>query len=138
MANDVQTGAEQPSLTSLVSGIVQDVQDLIKQQMAYTQREIQEDLRRTKEAVTPMAIGLGVSLLALGLLCVMLVHLLHWLTDGRLPLWGCYAIVGVLLAVAGGVLFYAGKKQLDSFNPLPDKSVEALKENVQWLTNQKK
>jgi len=34
-------------------------------------------------------------------------------------------------------LFYAGKKRLDSFNPLPDQSVQALKENVQCLTNLK-
>lgn len=138
MANEVQTGAEQPSLTSLVSGIVQDVQDLIKQQLSFTQREIQEDLRRSKEAVIPLLVGLGVILMGVGLLSVMLVHLLHWTTDGRLPLWGCYAIVGVLLAAAGGVLFFVGKKQFESFNPLPDKSVEALKENVQWLTHPKK
>jgi len=138
MANDVQTGAEQPSLTSLVSGIVSDVQDLIRQQLTFTQREIQEDLRKTKEAAIPLFVGIGVFLLSVGLLCVMLVHLLHWLTDERLALWSCYAIVGGLLAIAGGVLFFSGKKQFESFNPLPDKSVEALKENVQWLTNPKK
>jgi len=27
-----------------------------------------------------------------------------------------------------------GKKQLETVNPLPEKSAQALKENLQWLT----
>jgi hypothetical protein len=68
------------------------------------------------------------------LLGLMLVHLLNL----ALPIWSCYAIVGIVFAASGAALIYAGKKQFESFNPLPDQSIGALKENVRWVMNPKK
>lgn len=130
----------EPGLSTLVKGIVDDIGDLIKQQFQFAQTEIKTDLRKSKEAVTALAIGAGVAVLGGLMLCFMLVHLLHWLaapagTDpSSLPLWSCYAIVGVLFLGGGGALILAGKKKFDSFNPLPDQTAESLKENVQWIT----
>jgi hypothetical protein len=84
----------------------------------------------------PMAAGLLILLLGGALLGVMLAHALHAAGPG-LPLWGSYGIVGGLLAAAGAGAFYSGKKQLENVHPLPEKSTEALKENVQWLSNPK-
>ncbi len=69
------------------------------------------------------------------LLCLAVPLLLWWLTE--LPLWGCFAIVGGCLVVVGACLAYLGKKKFDSFNPLPDETAEALKENVQWIAKPK-
>ena len=121
-------------MTGLVTGIINDAQELIKQQLALARHEIKEDFRKTKEAALSLALGGTIALLGGLLLGFMLVYLLA-LTD--LPLWACYGIVGGLLAVVGGVLVYMGKKELDSFNPLPEESAQALKENVQWITKPK-
>jgi hypothetical protein len=73
----------------------------------------------------------------------MLVYLLHWATSpgiqdlARVPLWGCYGLVGAGFLIAGGALLGAGLARFHSFTPLPEKSAEALKENVKWLTNSK-
>jgi hypothetical protein len=136
MANDLQTGSE-TSVTSLVTGILNDAQELIKQQLALFKREVQEDIRKTKEAASSLALGVGTSVAGGSLLCFMIVHLLHWAWPDQLPLWGCFGIVGGVLTVTGCALAYAGKKKFESFNPLPDESAQAMKENVQWLTNRK-
>jgi hypothetical protein len=52
-------------------------------------------------------------------------------------LWACYAIVGGLLTLGGGLLVLAGKKKFDSFNPLPDETAKNIKENLEWITNSK-
>src|SRR5262249_22828206 len=136
MANDLPSPPEQgPSVTSLVSGIIDDVQELIKQQAALIRSEIRDDFRKTKEAVAAIAVGAGVAVLGVILLSLMAVYLLHWAFDPNLPLWGCFGIVGGGLGALGGALIYAGKKKFDSFNPLPDQSFQALKENLQWQTN---
>jgi hypothetical protein len=142
MASDLDVGrisnpsnihvGQEPSMSGLVTGIVNDAQELIKQQLALARHEIKEDFRKTKEAALSLALGGTIALLGGILLCGMLVYLLDALTV--LPLWACYGIVGGLLAVVGGVLVYLGKKKLDSFNPLPEESAQALKENVQWIT----
>jgi hypothetical protein len=134
MANDLRTGS-QPSVTSLVTGIASDLQDLLAQQLALFKAEVESDLTRTKEAALVLAGGLGVAVVAGILLCLMLVFLLQWATE--LPLWACYGIIGCGLALVGGTLVYVGRKRFESFNPLPDQSVRALKENVQCLTNPK-
>jgi len=136
MAPDLHTGTE-PSFTGLVTGIINDAQDLLKQQLALFRQEVTDDVRKTKEAVISLALG-GAVLIVGGLLwCLMLVHLLQWAIPA-LPLWCCYGIIGLLFTGAGGVLLYTGKRRFESFNPLPDQSVGALKENVRWIMNPKK
>jgi len=134
MATDVRDGSE-PSLSALLSGIVHDAQELTRQQLALFKEEVASDLRKTREVAITWAIGLGAAFLGAILLFLMLVHLLHWATD--LSLWACYGLVGAVTILLGGVLLYTGKKQLETINPLPDQSVQALKENVQCLMNPK-
>lgn len=135
MLNDLGTD-HGPSITGLVTGIVNDAQELLKQQMTLFRHELQVDIRKTKEGALSLGAGLGVASLGGILLSMMLVHLLHSLAP-ELPLWGCYGIIGGVLIGVGGVLCYAGKKIFDSFTPLPNESVEALKENVRWITKAK-
>jgi len=117
----------EPSLTKLVAGIIDDVQELLKAQMELFQAEVKEDVRQTKEASALLIAGALVLLLGGIFLGLMLVHLLSWAFP-QLPLWGSFAIVGAIMTVAGFVLLAVGQKKFASFNPLPDKSVAALKE----------
>ena len=143
MSADLQRPTEsQPSMTELVRGIVDDAQELIKQQVAMVRAEIRQDMQKTKEAVLSLAAGVGVAVLGVILLCFMLAHLLHWLTGppgmdpASLPLWGCFAIVGGVLLIAGVALIFVGLRRFQTFNPLPDQSAQALEENAKWLKNQ--
>jgi len=134
MAIDLRTNSE-PSLTSLVSGIVDDVQELTKQQLALFKQEIRDDLHKCLEIAISWAFGLGAALIGVFLLFQMLVYVLH--ETAGLPLWSSYGLVGTASAVLGAGLFYAGKKKLEDFSPLRSESVQALKENVQCLMNPK-
>jgi hypothetical protein len=146
MATEVQNNTE-PSMASLVGGIVSDVQDLIKQQLELTRKEIEADLRKTRDAASFLFGGLGLILFGCFSFCLMLAHLIHHLTTpaswqlsqdpAAIPLWGCYGIVTVILLIGGGALAFAGKKKFDSFNPLPDESAQVLKENIEWIANKK-
>lgn len=135
MANEVHGPADQ-SVTALVTGIVNDAQVLFKQQLALIRSEIRDDLQKTKEGALTLTAGAVVCLVAGILLCLTLVHLLNWAVPD-LPLWACYAIVGGLFAAVGGALVFVGVKKFQSFSPLPEQSVEGLKENLQWQTNRR-
>jgi len=138
MATQVPATSE-PGVSTLVKGIVDDVGDLIKQQFRFAQTEVKSDLRKSKDAIAVLALGAGTAVVGMLFLGLMLVHLLHFLSGAAdpasLPLWSCYAIIGFLFLGAGAALIVAGKKKFDSFNPLPDQTVESIKENVQWTTN---
>jgi hypothetical protein len=133
MATDVLPEANAQSMSSLVGGIVNDAQDLIKQQMALLKHDIRADIRQAKEGLTSLAIGGAVTGLGIVHLSLMLVYLLNWLAPS-LPLWACFGSIGGIVTVAGAALAYAGVQRLSAMNPLPEQSVEAFKENVQWTT----
>jgi hypothetical protein len=118
----------EPGVTRLVRGIIEDVQELFKGQLDLFQAEIQDDIRQTKDATVIVAAGGLVLLLGgifLGLMCV---HLLHDVAE--LPMWGSFLIVGSVMIGVGLLLYMWGQDKFSSFNPLPDKSVAALKETL--------
>jgi hypothetical protein len=125
----------EPAVSTLVTGILNDAQELMKQQVALVRTEIREDFRKTKEGVLSLAIGAGVGFVGLSFVCLTAVYLLEWAAHPNLPLWACYAIVAGTMVVVSAGLLVAGKKRFESFNPLPDQSLEGLKENLQWKTN---
>jgi len=139
MATEVQDRSEQ-SLASLVSGIVNDFQDLVKQQLRLTRQEIEADLRKTKEAASFLALGWGLAVLAALAACLMVAHLFHWLgmpagaDPSSLPLWASFALTSALFLVAAGFAIVGGKKKIQAIgNPLHD-TTQALKENLEWKT----
>jgi len=145
MTTEVQNHSETNSVATLVGGIVSDVQDLIKQQLQLTRKEIEADFRKTREAASVLAVGAGLLFLGGFAFCLMVAHLIHFLAtpagvtpdSATIPLWGCHAIVAAVFLIGGGGLAFAGKKKFDSFNPLPDESAQVLKENLEWIANKK-
>lgn len=127
----------EPGVTRLVGSIIEDIQDLFKKQLELFRHEVKDDLRQTKEAGLTLAAGLLVLFVGSILLCITLVYLLEWAFAPDLPLWGAYGIVGATMSILGTVLLVVGKRKFATFNPLPDKSVEVLTENLQWTSNSK-
>lgn len=123
------------TITGLVSGILGDAQALVKQQVAMVRAEIKADFRHTVQSTVLVAAGAFVMLPAVFLVCNVLVYALH--EELGFTRWQSYGIVGAAFAVLGGVLIAVGVWRYRMINPLPDRSFEALKENVQWLTNPK-
>jgi uncharacterized membrane protein YqjE len=143
MADQLQqtTTGTPGSMAPLVAGIIDDLQELIKQNLSLFKVEVREDFKKTKEAAASLGVGIGLAVVGALHLTLMLVFLLWWAFDSAarsasgLPLWVCFAIVGGVFTGVGVALYFKGKKKLDSFNPLPDETADALKENVQWIKN---
>jgi multisubunit Na+/H+ antiporter MnhB subunit len=135
MATNVQSGSD-VSVTSLVGGIVNDAQELMKQQLALFKAEVKEDMRKTTEATVSLVIGLTATFIGSIVLCFALAHLLHWAFTYDAPhlLWVWYAVVGGAVTAVGVGLAYCAYQKFRSFNPLPDETAEALKENLEWKT----
>jgi len=135
MATDLHPD-QSASVTSLVSGIVHDAQDLMKQQLELLKAEVRDDFRKVRDASEMLGAGAGLALMGGILLTLTLVHLLNWLIPD-MPQWAAYGIVAVVFIAGGAGLYLAGKRMLDKVNPLPEQTAEALKENVQWITKPK-
>jgi uncharacterized membrane protein YqjE len=133
MAVDLNSTTE-PSLSSLVAGIVKDAQTLIKQEMALARREFAEELNKTKQAIASLAIGVSVAALGALFLLLMIVRILH--EEVGLKMWHSYGLVGGALAIIGGILFLFGRNRASDIHLVPQQTVETMRENVQWIKNQ--
>jgi hypothetical protein len=138
------TGLEHPadqSTTSLVSGILADLQNLVEQQFLLIRRELERDVKRGLSAASMLLAAVGIAFLSGFSFCLAAAEWLYWLTapvgtdPGSLPIWGCHAIVAVLLLAIGAVLAIGGRMRLKNIKPLESPAAEALKENVEWTTN---
>ena len=126
---------EEPTLGELVREIAHDAETLIDQQFQLIRSEWRQELDQAKGAAA--ALGAGTVLVATGgiLTTMMLVHGLQRAT--RLPLWGCYGLVGGAMGAFGAGLLVGGmRKAGDVHLAAPPESLAALKENLAWIGDQ--
>jgi len=121
-------------VSSLITGIMQDITRLVSQQLTLFQVEIKNDIKRSAAAIIRLAIGGAMMLLAMLFLGMGAAFFLNWAFPNHLPVWGGFAIVGGVIALVGGGLLLWGKSMLEHATLLPEKSLEALKENIEWKT----
>jgi hypothetical protein len=117
-------------MTTLVSGILTDVQELLAQQMRLLRLEIRDDLHKARTGAIFLGAGLGITAIGGLLLCVMLPLLLTWLT--RWPEWVSFCIFGVVFLFVGAGASYAALKKFQDAASLPETTL-TLKENMTCL-----
>jgi hypothetical protein len=125
----------EPSLSSSLGGIINDLQVLAKQEIALARRELLDELHKARQAAISLGIGLGVTALGALLLVLMLVFLLNWAV-AAIPLWGAFGIVGILLLALGGMLLLHAKNKAEDIHVVPEQTAETMKENLQWIKKQ--
>lgn len=126
---------DEPNLIHLVREIIQDSETLIGQHFELLRSEVRGELKQA--GVAAASLGAGAALMATGgvLGSLMVVHALHRST--RLPLWGCYGLVGGMMGAVGAGLVASGLAEAaDVRLAPPPQTVEALKENLAWLKDQ--
>jgi len=121
------------SVTAIVTGILDDAHKLLRQQMEMLKAEVKEDFRRSKTAAEFG--GLGIVMLTVGTLGLItaLAYFLH--EHYQYSMWASWGITGGLIFIGGAILAATSYILLERFNPLPDKTFHALKENLTWKTS---
>jgi uncharacterized membrane protein YqjE len=135
----------QRSTLELVKDLTHQASTLVHQEVELVKVEVQENVELAKVEMTEKAktAGTGVALLtaagvaglmALGALSAFLILAL----DGVMPNWAAALCVLAIWAVAGGVLAVYGRRKIDEMgSAVPSRTIEAVKEDVEWLAHQK-
>ena len=125
-------GADQESVGSLLSGLIQDLQELVRGEVQLAKTEIRDDAMTAGRALGSIAAGalIGVT----GFIFLMLG--VTYLINKELEMWLSAGIVGAVLAIAAAVLISAGRKKLSAANFKPEQTIETLKEDREWAKQQ--
>lgn len=121
------------SIGQLVSEMTTDLSTLMRQEVELAREELKVEVNKAGKAGK----GLGAAAVV-GLLTGMsLVLTLGFALDTFLWRWLAFLIVTAVLGAIAAALAMAGKKQIDDMNLTPEKTIETLEEDKQWLSEQK-
>jgi hypothetical protein len=126
-------GQRERSLSELVGDMTQDVSTLLRKEVELAREELKVEAAKAARAGG----GFGAAAVAGLLAGVGLVMTLGYLLDEVLPLWVAFLVVTLVLAGVAAAAFVTGKKQLEAIEPVPEETIETLKEDKQWLSEQR-
>ena len=119
------------SIGELIGDVADDFGRLVRQQLELAKVEMKE------QAVTAGRAGAMLVVAAVaGLLVAMSLSfaLAAALAEVMPPGWAGL-IVAIIWAVIGAIAYTTGRQRLRAVSPVPQKTVETLKEDMQWLRN---
>jgi hypothetical protein len=124
----------QPGVASLVGGILEDAQTLVRQEVALAQREVAHAWDKAKTGAALLSSALAVFAVCGVLLGFMVVKLLH---QHLLPNdeWACFGIVGGLVGLLGGALLYRGLTEINQVQLTLPQTAETLREDVHAISD---
>ena len=118
------------STGELVKDLSHEMSTLARQEVALAKAELTEKAKKAGIGVGLLTGGGVAMLLALGSLTAFLILLLEL----AMPAWVAALIVTLLWGVVAAVLALQGKQKVQEVGkPVPEKTVESVKEDVEWL-----
>lgn len=121
------------SLGELVSQVGRDVNDLVEAQVRLAVTEVRQEVGKATEAGRDLAIAGVAGLLAL----VLLSFAAAWgLAEVVEPGWA-FLIVGLVWTAVAVVLALMARNRARQIDPVPEQTVETLKEDVRWIKQQR-
>lgn len=142
MSSTPGAGPENQSLGELFSRVTSDLSSLVRQEMQLAKVEIKQEVRQAGKAGGLLGGGAVAGYMALLFLSAAIAILIALLLSSTLSEFARYligfVIVGVIYAIVAAVLLSKGRKEAQQVDPVPEQTVQTLKEDVQWAKTQTK
>jgi uncharacterized membrane protein YqjE len=127
------TDMRERPIGELVKELAGQTSTLVRQEIQLAQAEVTAKGKLAGRGAGMLAGAAVAGLLALIALTAVLIAAL----DTAMPLWLAALIVTVLWAAIGAVLATRGRKELQkAAPPVPEQTVETVKEDIQWAKTQ--
>ena len=120
------------SMVDVLQDILGNVQGLIRAEVKLAKAEVKEEAQKASRAAIVIAAGAVVGIYAVWLLLLTCLYALGL----AIPMWAAALTLFVVTAVLAAVLLSAGKKRLQTVKPKPERTMETMRENVQWAKHQ--
>jgi hypothetical protein len=124
--------ADDRSLGELFGALTADFSQLVRQEVQLAKSELKEEASKAGRAAGQLT-GAAVA----AHLCLLLASLaVAWAIGEAIPVWAGLAIVAAVLGVVAYALYSRGRHVVAQIEPLPDQTIETLKEDAQWAKAQ--
>jgi uncharacterized membrane protein YqjE len=120
------------TMAEVLQDIVANIQEIFRSEFRLAKIEIQQQTAQAARSAVPLIVGVLLGLYAFGFLLLAAVHALSLAVDP----WLASLIVGVAVLAISLALVSMGRNRLKQVKVVPEKTVETVKENVQWAKQQ--
>ncbi|MBA2777128.1 MAG: phage holin family protein, partial [Chloroflexia bacterium] len=130
MDTDVNKQPSPEGLGSIVSGIVKDLQEIVRGEVKLAKTEIREDVSAMGKGAASIAAGGIVAFVGFVFLMLRATFVLSkWV-----EMWIAALLLAVALLLIGAILAMSGKRKLSASSLKPTESMESLKEDQAWAS----
>jgi uncharacterized protein YacL len=126
---------DQRSLGELFGDLSRQMSALVRQEIELARTEVTGKATAAARDVGIMGAGIGLLYAAL---LVLLGAAVLFLADQGVTPWLAAVVVGIVVAVVGGLLVMSGRQALASRDMAPNRTVETLKDDAEWAKEQMK
>ena len=120
------------SVPEVLKDIVGNIEEIIRSEFRLAKAEVKEEASQAAPPLKMIVVGAGLGFYALGFLLFTLMMGLATMVDT----WLAALIVGAGLGLVALVLITTASKRLKQVNKVAERTIETMKENVQWAKNQ--
>jgi len=105
---------------------------MMRSEVRLARVELREEASKAARAGAIVAAGGAMGMLGVAFLFLCVTQLLYRV----MPDWAATLLVGLTLSIVGAAFIAKGRAALSM--PTPDRAIENVKENVEWMKNQTK
>ena len=128
----MQRGKEDRSVGDLLGELYQGASQVISLEIELAKTELSQKASRVGKNVGFLVAGGAVAYAGFLALIFAIIAILATF----MPTWLSALIVALLVLAAGGALVMSGLKTLQQESPMPQRTLETLKEDKEWMTDQ--
>ena len=122
------------SFSDVLHDVVRNLQEIVRAEVRLAKTEVREETVKAKGAVILLSAGALCGIFATFFVLLASVYALTRIA----PDWAAALMVAAAVGIAAAGAFSAGVKRWKQVHPTPEKTIETIKDNVEWAKQQTK
>lgn len=121
--------AEERAVSHVLQDILRNLQEIVRSEVRLAKVEIREELKQAAFSgawIAAGAVGVASAL-------IFLLWTLVYALATTMSMWAATLLVAVVMAVAGALLIMGGIRRARRIQPIPERTAESVKENLEWM-----
>jgi hypothetical protein len=121
--------AEERSVSDVFQDILRNLQEMVRSEIRLAKVEIRGEVRQAVSSGAWIAAG-GIAAISAW---IFLLWTLAYALATHMSMWAATLIVALMMAAAAAGLIMSGIRRAKRIRPIPERTVESVKENLEWM-----
>jgi len=121
--------AEERSVSDVFQDILRNLQEMVRSEIRLAKVEIGGEVKRAGSSGVWIAAGGAAAMSA----WIFLLWTLTYALATRMSMWAATLIVAVVMAAVATALIMSGIRRAKRIHAIPKRTVESVKENLEWI-----